>query len=66
MNKEQLWAQFNAGQAVIERDFTDDKNPGHVIGFQKVGDEVFVRVQFANGDRYNVAPEELLILKPFG
>jgi hypothetical protein len=53
--------KFWQGRVVIERDPLWEENPGHVVGFAKdpVTSEVLVRVEFANGDRYNVRPDEL-------
>lgn len=54
--------RFWRGCVVIERQPLEDNNPGHVIGFVKNHDQVLVRVEFANGDRYNLKPDELVIL----
>lgn len=53
------WGKFWQGQVVIEKDPLWEDNPGHVSGFVKIDDQVLIRVNFANGDRYNVLPEEL-------
>jgi len=56
-------SKFVMGSVVIETEPNCDNNPGHVIGFAKTKDEeVLVRVQFANGDRYNCSPTELTLL----
>jgi len=52
---------FWRGRVVIEKDPLWEENPGHVVGFVKNNDsgEVLIRVEFANGDRYNLHPDEL-------
>lgn len=56
-------AQFTIGRVVSDTGDTDQHlNPGHVIGFSMANDKIHVRVQFANGDRYNVLPSELVLL----
>jgi len=52
--------EFWRGRVVVEKDPLWEDNPGHVVGFVKLDDgQVLVRVEFANGDRYNVDPTEL-------
>lgn len=55
---------FWRGRVVVEKDPLWENNPGHVIGFVRNDDgtDVLVRVEFANGDRYNVHPDELTAL----
>lgn len=55
-------SQFWRGRVVIEVGPTKEENPGHVVGFVKKDDEVLIRVEFANGDRYNVSPDDLYAL----
>lgn len=51
---------FWRGRVVVEPGH--ENNPGHVVGFSSNGEEVFVRVEFANGDRYNVSLDGLIAL----
>lgn len=53
---------FWRGRVVVERDPGHENNPGHVIGFTMKDGVVLIRVEFANGDRYNVLPDELHVL----
>ena len=62
MNINQLYIikQFYKGRVVIERLAPEVLNPGHVVGFATDStNKVNIQVEFANGDRYNVAPEDL-------
>jgi hypothetical protein len=56
--------QFWRGRVVVETDpLQDHLNPGHVVSFNIDADcNVTIRVEFANGDRYNCHPDELLAL----
>jgi hypothetical protein len=56
------YGKFWRGRVVIEERHLADNNPGHVIGFASDGNTVYIRVEFANGDRYNVRPYELRVL----
>lgn len=60
MNDNFVLCKFWRGRVVVERDPLWEDNPGHVVGFVR-NDEgtVLVRVEFANGDRYNVRPDDL-------
>lgn len=51
--------QFWRGRVVLETDPLMENNPGHVIGFIMRNDKFHIRVEFANGDRYNVLPDDL-------
>jgi hypothetical protein len=51
--------QFWRGRVVLEMEPSVEDNPGHVIGFIMKNDQFLIRVEFANGDRYNVLPDEL-------
>lgn len=54
---------FWRGRVVIEKDPLWENNPGHVVGFGKDSDStITIRVEFANGDRYNVHPDYLTAL----
>lgn len=57
-----IWKQFWRGRVVVEKDPLWEDNPGHVVGFEKKDGHVLVRVEFANGDRYNLHPDELDVL----
>ena len=60
MTHKSIWMEFWRGRVVVEKDPLWEDNPGHVVGFVKLDDgQVLVRVEFANGDRYNVDPLEL-------
>ncbi len=55
--------KFWRGRVVVERDDLRGDNPGHVVKFtMNTDDEILVRVEFANGDCYNVAPGDLMAL----
>jgi len=63
MNSILDWGQFQRGVVVIEKEPLWEDNPGHVVGFVRDDDgHVLIRVEFANGDRYNVHPSELDVL----
>lgn len=61
MNKRDTLGLFWRGRVVvITGEDSWENNLGHVVGFVKEGSgEVLIRVDFANGDRYDVLPEEL-------
>jgi hypothetical protein len=63
MNDLNIIKEFHKGRVVVERlwDNPDSaNNPGHVVGFVSDSNgKVVIRVEFANGDRYNVSPEDL-------
>ena len=60
MSDKYTWGEFWRGRVVIEKDPLWEDNPGHVVGFSRSDEgEVFIRVEFANGDRYNLNPEDL-------
>jgi hypothetical protein len=54
-----MMGQFWRGRVVLEREPAHWNNPGHVIGFEMKDGQWLVRVEFANGDRYNVLPGDL-------
>lgn len=54
--------KFIRGAVVIERGLAHTNNPGHVAGFELQGDEVLIKVDFANGDRFCLAPQDLDVL----
>ena len=56
------YRKFWRGRVVIEEYHLNDDNPGHVISFVKQDNQVLIRVEFANGDRYNLRPNELRLL----
>ena len=58
----EIIGKFWRGRVVIEHDDLRGENPGHVVKFVKNGDYVLVRVEFANGDCYNVALGDLIAL----
>jgi len=60
-NLEEL-GEFWRGRVVAERDQYWDPNPGHVVGFVRERDRILIRVEFANGDRFNFEPHELIRL----
>jgi hypothetical protein len=63
MNELYIIKQFYKGRVVHERLALEVLNPGHVVGFTvDYNDKVNILVEFANGDRYNVAPEDLQAL----
>jgi len=55
---------FWRGRVVVEKDPLCEDNPGHVVGFVRDEDQntVLIRVEFANGDRYILHPDELTAL----
>jgi hypothetical protein len=53
-------SEFWRGRVVFEAATLFDDNPGHVVGFVRNTDgKFYIRVEFVNGDRYNLLPDEL-------
>ena len=54
---------FKAGAVVVEKESDIDDNIGHVKRFVLSHQGIItIRVQFANGDCYNLEPDELELL----
>lgn len=59
---EDIIKEFWRGRVVVEVDPMHENNPGHVIQLHMMDATITIRVEFANGDRYNLFPDELRCL----
>jgi hypothetical protein len=56
-----VWKEFWKGRVVLEKHPTVKDNPGHILGFVMNDYNPMIRVAWANGDIYNIEPDELLL-----
>jgi hypothetical protein len=59
--------KFTRGRVVIAPSvypgYTPDEcDPGHVVGFSKVHDDILVRVEFADGKIKDIFPKDLVLI----